>query len=127
MDNLNLPPRCRNSHPLSPDTVYVSPNGKKWRCRECLKACCRKYHKKKREFLVAQGYKPYDPARRTVETHCSKGHPWMPETTYITPSNPRKRQCKICRSARHKAKRRAGSLQMLHELHPDDGFTHVDD
>ena len=77
-------------------------------------------------MLAEAGYKPYDPEKRTADTHCRKGHPWMPETTYVTPSNHRKRQCMICRGARNKAKRVAGSLQVLHQLHPEDGFIYGD-
>lgn len=122
MDKAIYPDKCRNGHKLTDKSVYIAPNGKKWRCRACLKACCKKYRTSRRQALVESGYKPYDPARRVQDTECRKGHPWTPENTYVTQSNPKKRQCKACRNARNKAKRLAGSIQVLHQLYPEDGF-----
>ena len=70
-------------------------------------------HKQNTQDLVARG-RGTKTRQRTLRTACSRGHEYTAETTYVMPSNPKQRICRICQSAgAHKryAERRAKRLR----------------
>jgi len=95
------PECCKKGHKLSDDLVYTPKNGpSKWRCRVCLRASYKRHYEAKCERRKAEGWVPN--ASRVVppkKTICRGGHPWLPETTYVSPTTTH-RQCRICRKLR---------------------------
>jgi hypothetical protein len=53
---------------------------------------------------VLRGYGPT--AINSSKTSCNRGHAYTPENTYLTPSRPGERACRICKSNTRRAYRR---------------------
>jgi hypothetical protein len=88
---------CKKGHPLTPENIYVRPNGYT-ECRECSRANFRAWYEKNPPGTR----KPPKPRGLA----CKNGHPYTPETTYIRPDG--RRRCRICHraaAARREAKR----------------------
>ncbi len=80
---------CSRGHPWTPETLYVSGEGKR-RCRTCRADDERKQNQARIRKRKAANPKPPD-------THCKRGHEYNEANAYTNP-NDGKRHCRKCRN-----------------------------
>jgi len=87
---------CPQGHEYTEDNTYTFPDGRR-ECRECRRIhslhSMRKRREAARELLGPVTV-------RAEKTHCTHGHPWIPENLYVDPKG--RRQCLLCKNAGRK-------------------------